>query len=162
MIYQSSLLAVFIWVFSSHPFYVSVCDVEYRQERESLQITHKIFWDDLENGLKKEFNQSFDLLRIKDTLALNQQLRTYLQKNFQVKTNGKTLELDFIGWEIEGDALWCYQEATKVKKFSSIVIKNSLLMESQPDQTNLVHVKRDGKTRSLRLIKGGESGGLEF
>lgn len=162
MIHQSSLLAVFLWIFLRHPFFVSVCDIEYRPQQENLQITHKIFWDDLESAFKKEYNQYFDLLHVKDTLALNQQLNTYLQKNFQVKINDKPQNLKFIGWEIEGEAIWCYQEATKVKKFSSIVVKNSLLIEIHEDQTNLVHIKKDGKTKSLRLEKGSETGSLGF
>jgi len=162
MIHQSSLLVVFLWIFLRHPFFVSVCDIEYRPKQESLQITHKIFWDDLESAFKKEYKQSFDLLHVKDTTAFNQQLDTYIQKNFQVKINDKALNLKFVGWEIEGDALWCYQEATKVKKFSSIVVKSSVLMDLHSEQTNLVHVKKDGETKSLRLEKGSETGSLGF
>ncbi len=87
MFHQSSILVVLFWLFTSHPFFVSVCEIEHRAEGESLQITHKIFWDDLEKGLKQEYNQSYNLLKVKDTLALNQQLNAYLQKNFEIKIN---------------------------------------------------------------------------
>ena len=49
LIWSVLISAVLYW----HPFHVSVTDIEHDAESKSIQVSHRIFLDDLEIGLKK-------------------------------------------------------------------------------------------------------------
>ena len=148
---QMKLFPLLVWIFLRHPFFVSVTEIDYRSSQQSVQITHKIFWDDLEKALNETGPTKINLLAIEDTTAFNAVFEKYLNKNFSLAVNDKPVNLTFIGWEIEGDAFWCYQEATKIKNLSSVSVRNQMLVETFKNQENLVHVKKDGSIKSARL-----------
>ncbi|HKX85798.1 MAG TPA: DUF6702 family protein, partial [Flavobacterium sp.] len=47
--------------FAMHKFYVSIYQINYAQEKKMLQITSRIFVDDLNNILKIKYNQKTNL-----------------------------------------------------------------------------------------------------
>lgn len=159
-------MALFIWwlVLSFlHPFHVSVCEIEYRPTLRSLQITHRIFLDDLEQALQKETGkEDLDILEETDSLAIHKGIRDYLKENFAVSISGKTLPYQYLGGEIEEDVMWCYVEITGVAPFTEMTVTNRILTEIFDDQENLVHVRNKGTTRSLRLHKDKPTGQVQF
>ena len=53
---QYLICAVFFFgSMAIHPFHVSVCEIEFDQKTEALQITQRIFLDDIETWVKKNF-----------------------------------------------------------------------------------------------------------
>ena len=54
---------IFFIVFAAHEFYVSIMDVDYSKKEHSIQVTKKIFFDDLEHALVLfTKNQELDIL----------------------------------------------------------------------------------------------------
>lgn len=141
--------------FMLHDFHVSICEIEYDQERKALEITHKLFLDDLEQGLNlKAKNGNIDVTNPKDKIVFQQTMNKYLLENFSVIVNGKQVVLNYLGSEIEEDVMYCYVDIIGVKKLKSISVKNTLLMQVFDDQVNIVHVEVEGKTRSMKLSNG--------
>ena len=64
--------------------------------------------------------------------------------------------------EIELDAVWCYVQVSQIPKFTQLLVHNRMLMETFEDQTNLVHMKANGKMKSLFLTKSESSGALDW
>ena len=63
-----------------HPLYVSVTDLVVDRDEQSIQITKKIFFDDLELALRNENkNQTFDILQSNQNV-INSYIETYLKK----------------------------------------------------------------------------------
>ena len=62
----------------------------------------------------------------------------------------------FLGWEPQQDVIWVYVEIPTQQSLSGVFLKNSLLVETFPDQTNLVHVSRKGDKKSYLFQKGKE------
>jgi hypothetical protein len=160
------VLGFIIWMIagvnSLHPFHVSVCDVEYDTESRALQITHHIFLDDLEEALKKKFDSKFDITNPQNEQERDRYVETYIMEHFAVVVNGKPQEGNYLGHELEEGAMYCYIEIEGVKKLKSLLVKNTLLTDTFDDQVNLVHVKVDGKIKSLKLDKKNFSGQLDY
>ena len=89
-------------------------------------------------------------------------VRDYLKDNFQLAVNGKDFHYDYLGHEVEGDILYCYVEAIKVKKLKKIRVQNRILHELYDDQTNLVHVNNGNGIKSLKLDRGSDTDELVY
>ena len=157
----SIITSLFIQWFA-HPYHVSVCDVEHDIETKALQITHHIFLDDLEQALRKKYNTTLDIVNPENIDDRDRQIENYVTENFVVEVNGKLKPGKYLGHEFEQDALYCYIEVEGVKKLKNISIKNSVLMEIFADQINLVHIKVDGKIKSLKLDKKNNTGQINY
>lgn len=138
----------------THAFHISVCEIEFDEERNSLEITHRVFLDDLETTLRLwSGDQSIDVINPKVESEFHKVLGSYMLEKFSIKVNGKETQLSFLGAEQEGDVMYCYIELTGVKKLKSIEIMNKIFMDKFDDQMNMVHIYKDEKTISTKFSK---------
>ncbi|MFO8146328.1 MAG: DUF6702 family protein [Gillisia sp.] len=135
----------------SHKFYVSVTEIEYNEEVQSLQIISRIFTDDLEALLQERYDPTIKLLSSGDEGAVKANLKKYLGQKFRVQVNGKPYEVNYLGKEYEDDMTLLYLEVPNVSSVKSVKIKNAILTDLFPEQKNLVHVELKGTTKSLIL-----------
>lgn len=138
-------------LFLNHPFHVSVCEINFNEGSKSLEITHKIFLDDLENALKDEYGGKIDLMNIRNPGKIDEMVKNYVSNHFIVSVDEKEVSANFIGSEVEEDAMWVYLEVPKVKRLSEIKVQNTILFQQFADQVNLVHIKNNGKLKSIKL-----------
>ncbi|MEQ1584683.1 MAG: DUF6702 family protein [Cyclobacteriaceae bacterium] len=146
-----------------HPIHLSVSEINYNEKDNALQITSRIFLDDLELSIRNQRKQpDLDLLEPGPGLSTEQLISEYVIKRFSVKLDSKVQKLSFLGFEREDPAVICYIEIENVKKFKTIEVKNELIMETHDDQSNLIHVTYKGPVKSLRLIRDKSSDVLTF
>lgn len=137
-----------------HPFHVSVTDIKFKEEKKSLQVSTRIFMDDLEEALKMEYQlEKYDILEKKDDPETKNWIKNYLLKNFKLSSDSKPLDLRFIGFEFESDVVWCYLEVEKIRKIKNLTVENSLLTSTYSDQENLVHLRAYDQVLSRRMNK---------
>jgi hypothetical protein len=134
-----------------HPFFVSVTEVNHNQKNKAIEISSKIFFDDLELEIEKEFNVKFDIIKPTDKAKVNALIADYLKKHLQIKLDGKIYPMNFIGYEIQEDAAWCYLEIPKINKVSKIEINNNILYQLHKEQINMLNVTVGGKRQSTKL-----------
>lgn len=139
--------------YNLHPFHVSVIDVEYSAGNKALQITQHIFLDDLEEALVEYSGKPLDIINPKSTIERDKLVREYVTASFAIRVNGKEKEFNYLGHELEADAMYCFIEVEGVKKIKQIGVHSNLLMSKFDDQVNLVHVNYDGKVRSMKLTR---------
>lgn len=144
------ILAVVICGFA-HPYYVSVTELKHDPAKKSLQVSCRMFTDNIESALKKIYSKNVDLLNPKDRKEPEQLLADYISKHLSVTVDGKKVKFVFVGYEKEEEAIWCYLEAAKVNKPKKIVIENSLLYEFLPAQINMMHVTVNDKRQSTKV-----------
>lgn len=134
-----------------HPFHISVTEILHKPEDKAIQMTVRLFQDDMEQGLR-EFtgNADLDILKKEDSVYLTDIIGQYVLKNLSLTTK-KELTLNYLGFEYENDVIYCYIESVKVKPFDQLTISNRLLTSTFDDQENLVHVKKANKVKSLRM-----------
>lgn len=145
-----------------HKFYVSVTEIEHNEKNSSLQVISRVFTDDLEKVLKERFDPDLRLGKKVETPGVEAYLKKYLEQRFTVEVDGKPLKITFLGKEYENDMTLFYIEIPEVKGFSSIKVKNTMLLDMFEEQKNLIHVQYKGKTKSLILAEGKESDVLNF
>lgn len=144
-------IIIFLGQIIAHPFHVSVCDIEFKKEAKAIQVSQRIFLDDLELTLNNRFEASFVIDDIATTSILDSLVSTYMEEHFKIHVDGKIQQGNFLGSEIEEDALWCYIEFEGVRKIKSIEITSTVLLESFEDQANIIHFKANEFEKSTKL-----------
>ena len=149
------LYTVLIALFPAmHPFHVSVCDIKHDEKSKALQISQRIFIDDLETGLMAFHNlPKVDTYKPEDEARLDSLIEKYLQEKIFISVNGKPVDFNYLGSELESDARWAYLEVENVTSVSEAEITNLVLVEAFNDQENIVHFKANSKLKSYRLNK---------
>lgn len=150
------------WKVFFHPFYISLTDIRYNSASKTLEISQKIFWDDLEVALSDINKGKIDFLNPKDPESLAVLVENYLLLHNEVIVNGQVLKLNYLGFEIEEDAAWFYLEAQKVPVPKTITVKNTVLVDRFAGQQNIVNIYQQQKPKSLILDKNKTSGTINF
>jgi len=150
-----------LWSFT-HKYYLSVSDVVYNKEEQSLQIITRLFFDDLEEVLQERYDESIIVDETKDQKKLDRYIKKYLESKLQIKVNDTVRSLNYLGKEYEDDFVVCYIEVTDIKNVEKLQIENTLLMDVFPEQKNMMHTDVLGKKKSVILIEGNAKAVLNF
>ncbi|RFS21210.1 hypothetical protein DVR12_17530 [Chitinophaga silvatica] len=140
-----------LWITLMHPFYVSVTEIAHDASKQELQVSCRIFTDDLENTLKAQFKTNFDITKPANRKQVDDYIATYLSQHLVITLDGKPVKLHYLGYKVEEDAVWSFLEAEKVPVPKNIQVKNSLLYEKHPTQINMIHVMVNGERKSSKL-----------
>lgn len=146
----------------AHKFYVSMTDIHYNAKKQSLEISVKVFTDDLETAIQSSEDDKLWIGDKKEAPQVDSLIETYFRKKFQVSVNGEAAKFDFLGKESETDVVWCYLEIKDVAKLESLDVSNRVFMHLFDEQKNLVHIYAGDAEESLLLTKGKESGAVRF
>lgn len=136
---------------SKHPFHVSVLDIEYNVSTKSLEISCKIFTDDFERVLAKNYGTKVDLINPPNKATMDTLVKKYILSHLSIKINGKPVVLNYIGFENESEAAYGYFEAEEVPSITKVEIINSVLHDKFDDQLNIIHVKAGSNRKSTKL-----------
>ena len=134
-----------------HPFYVSVTEINHNASENTMEISSKIFTDDLEATLNKKYNKKLDLFDANNTVEENRIISDYIGRHLVMKLDGKPVVMELLGFEREGEAIWSYLQVSGVKAPGKVEITNSILYDAYTDQINLLHVTVKGIRKSTKL-----------
>jgi hypothetical protein len=137
--------------FEMHKFYVSVTQINFAQNKKTIQITSRIFIDDLNNALEKKYKKKFYIGSTKESEEEIQLLKSYFSENFSMKVNTKSKPTVFLDKEIEDDVIIIYHVVRDVSKINSLDIKNTLLFDFLPEQQHIIHTQVLDKKQSALL-----------
>lgn len=156
-------LVIFIAMTSMtmHKFYVSVNQIDFVPKKKALEITSRIFIDDIDLALEKKYGKKYYLGTPKETSESVDFLKKYLKEKFAIKVNGQPKEIIFLGKEVEDNVLICYLTIKDVEKVTSLEIKDTILMELY-DQQHIFHTNILGDKKSLLLTSGETVGLLKY
>ena len=146
---------------TAHKFYVSVNQIDFAPKKKALEITSRIFIDDIDLALEKKYGKKYYLGTAKETSESIDFLKKYLKEKFTMKVNGQQKEIIFLGKEIEDNVLICYFTIKNVEKVTSLEIKNTILMELY-DQQHIFHTNILGDKKSILLTSGETKGLLKY
>lgn len=135
---------------TKHPFYLGLTEINFKESGD-LQVSIRLFSNDLENALEKNYGYKIDLLNPKNKHQTDSLLNFYISKKFAVNYNQKNIILNYLGYEKEDESIWVYYELLKVKKPKSIVVSNTLLYELFPSQSHIIRVKQTSFTDSKKI-----------
>lgn len=136
-----------------HPFFVSVTEATYNPKEQRLEVSQKIFWDDLERAISKYHSGAIDLSTVKSVNSHEDKLIQYLKTKQRWKINSKVIDMNYQGFEIEEDVIWVYFILPSIKEIKEIDITNILLTDAFDQQKNLTNIFIGTKTLSALTSK---------
>lgn len=155
-IYSKLLLVLMIFPFFSrpidkHPLHVSTTEIEFNSKEKSLEISCRIFTDDFETILAKQFKVKVDLNKQTMHKAMDELVKKYINANLQYRVNGKVLTANYIGFEKDNEATNVYLEIDNISSLQNLSLTNNILYDLYDDQMNILHVERSGARKSVRV-----------
>ena len=166
---MASILYKWLIVFSltgfistHHPIFVSVTEINQNAANKSLEISCKIFTDDLEQTLRQQNKIRVDLLNPASKQAMNVLVNNYIQKHLQLKVDDKALVLGFVGFEQQEEGIISFFEVKNIAMVKKLDVTNTILYESRPQQMQIIHVMVNGERKSSRLNNPDEKTSFLF
>lgn len=156
-----SLLLVLLTSFSMHKFYVSIFQIEFAPEKKRIEITTRIFTDDLNKALKIKFAKESHIGESAETPEDIALMNQYLMKCFTIKVNGVAKPFIYVNKELENNVVIGYYKINDVAKITSLEIQNTALTDVFSDQQNIIQTTFNGKKQSLLLTNENISGVLK-
>lgn len=157
------LLPLFAFT-TAHKFYVSVTNVGYSDKDDALQITSRLFIDDLDQLLKERYEIDARLSTDEESELADQYLEKYLRAKFKVEINEESRSYVLVGRKYDNDVCIFYLEieSFNLPSVKSIQIQNELLTDIYDEQQNVVHFKINEMKKSFVLIKSDTKGMLNL
>lgn len=146
--------AFFVPSARAHKFHASFTEIERNPETKSLEVTIRVFPDDLENILGKREKKRIQIDAITDAPRV---VGDYVREHLVLRgPDGKTVEWKWVGLEVKVDAVWIYVEAPAPPSLDKWQARDSLFFDLFDDQINSVTV-RDGNRRGSIQFRGKDT-----
>lgn len=147
--------------FLPHDFHVSMMEIEQNQENGRLEMTVKLFTDDLEKALEEEGVLDLHLGDYKENEDADYYISAYLEKKLDIEPDSIPVYWHMIGKEVELDVTWCYLETDSVPPLERLYISNYIFTDIFDDQKNIVK-SRQAKGSGLILNESQNEGYINW
>ena len=149
-----SLIFVFLFFcgFINHKYYVSTSLFNFN-DSNAIEITIRIFKDDLNSLFEKEYSAEYKLSSDLNSPIIQSLISSYLENNIGVYFDKIKYQPIFLGSEDKNDLIICYLEIEKIPVSDYIKIENNILFNLFLDQKNIIHVKKNNEKQSFILTK---------
>lgn len=133
-----------------HPFHSSFAEMEYNPETKRLEVALRLYIVDCETALTKLNGKPIE---INDEASRDKLLSKYLASKFRIeptvvakpklreKTESGKTGINYLGSEFEKAYVWVYFELTPPMNSHEFSLRNDVLVEVQPEQTNVVQFR---------------------
>ena len=139
----------------SHAYHASITEMRYNGPQKQLEISIKVFTDDFEKALSRGQKAPVRL----STPGPLPSVRTaeYLRRQLVIKTaTGGALPFQFLGMQAEKDAYWLYCKVALPRTMAGLQIRNAVLLDVFPDQSNILNFEAGSKKQSVLFRAGHE------
>ena len=136
---------------AAHPFYISVTEVNHNSKDQTLEISCKMFADDLEKTLEQDYKTSFDISDAKSKATADKLIADYIKKHLSFVVDNKNAVLQYVGYEKDKESAYCYFQIDHIPAVKKLDITNSLLFDFNTGQINIMHVVVNNKRQSTKL-----------
>lgn len=137
--------------FALHKYYVAVTQVDHVPQKKRIEITSRIFIDDLEKALTKKYKKKPNITSTNELPQAEEWIKSYIKEKIKISINNKPQQIEYLAKEVEGDVLIIYTKIAISKKINTFEIYNSLLTETFEEQQNIVHTNINGNKKSFLM-----------
>lgn len=145
-----------------HPFFVSVIEINHNTKEATVEISVRVFTEDLEKTLQKYATVRVDIVSPANKDFLDKQISNYLSQKIKLKINGQPVVFTYLGHEIQKESVWSYLEIPKIAVIKKIEIDCTLLYDFEKEQSNIIHVKGKNMDKSFKLDNPKSNTVFEF
>lgn len=136
-----------------HPYYIGVTELHFYPDKMRVEMSVKIFTDDLEDAIRAYSKQPVDLIRQQGKPETDQAIFGYLGNRIRLDGDGKLIRFGYIGYELIDDACWIHWEAAIDSVPRNISFFNNAIYERQPTQQHILHFYWGDKKKSGRIYR---------
>ena len=141
-----------LFSFNLHKIHVSLTNIVYKKESKTLQITTRVFIDDIENAINKKYGLKLEFDTEKETSETDKYLKKYFEENLKITIDNQEITLSYLGKEYDEDIVYVYFEMENIPDFKQIEVKNTVLFDLFDDQQNIIKIK-DETTQKTFFLK---------
>ena len=162
-IVQAFLVLVFLMLtsFEMHKFYVSIYQIHAAPEKKMLQITSRIFMDDLNAVLYRNYHKKTHLGEKNESPEDVVLMKKYILEHFDIKVDGIPKTIHYLSKDYEGNVMICYYRVNEVSEIKTLEVANTVLMDLNAEQQNIIQTTIAGKKQNLLLTEGNAKGILK-
>lgn len=139
--------------FTTHKYYLSLTQINYKSEAKAVQIIINVFMDDIELALNKDYSIDLQLTTKKELKNNDVYFEKYLREKLDFKIDDVHHNFNYIGKEYDGDLVFFYLEIENINQVKKIEVTNNILTKHFPKQQNLIKSKVGKKHKSVLLDK---------
>ena len=136
---------------NSHPFYISVTEINHNPKEKTLEVSCKMFADDFEKVINRNYKLQLDIGTLKDKTKYDHFISAYFTTHLGMSADGKNLKINYVGFEKEKESVYCYFQVVNLPYLKNLEITNSILHDLNENQINIIHVMVLGKRQSTKL-----------
>jgi hypothetical protein len=133
-----------------HKFYLSNTSIEFNAQNRAIEITSKIFTDDLEHAIEAQCYCHHSLYpQAPEVFEL---VKKYIGEKLSLQVGGRNVVLNFLGYSVDNDMTTLFIEGSYFEP-NQVIVNNTILLELFSDQQNIVEVRWNGQSKREYFTK---------
>lgn len=155
MLAQNQIVVLFLLyaALALHPLHITITNIDYNKKEGHIDISIKLFKDDLALVLSQKYKQQIDLEKEQKPGESDSVIARYVEENFKLEIDQQKVMLNLKDKKIDHEAVWLTYNIDMKHKVGELKIENSLLTDLYNDQKNLVIVNFDSRQKGFTLSK---------
>ncbi len=145
-----------------HDFHTSITEAHFNTQSGNLEVSIKVFTDDLENHLQARYQHKIRFSETTRTNTTDSILTIFLKEHFSVVNGNKSVIFSYLGLEHEKDITYLYLEGLNQNPQSQVTLRNTIFIDDFNDQANIVNARVNGDWHSVFLNKNKPQQVLRF
>lgn len=127
----------------------AVTEILFNTRSGNLEVMHRYLIHDAEHAVRQLVDSEADLIASEDA---REAFAKYAVERFALLgDDGDTLNLHYVGQEVDNAFLWVYQEMEIPESLEGLGVVDNALRDIWPEQNNLVNIQRNGEIQSLNF-----------
>jgi hypothetical protein len=146
----------------AHVFYISITKVKWNAQHERLDISVRIFTDNLEEAVAEDGGPVLKLWTDKEHTESDRFIADYLKSRLHFRVNEKVVDLEYLGKADALDATACFFQIRGIKDVKKMDVENSILINLYDTQANVVRFEVKEEKKFINLNKKSTRGAVDF
>jgi hypothetical protein len=135
----------------AHVFYISVARVKWNGQHERLDLSVRIFTNDLEQAIQAKGGPELKLWTEGAHPESDRHIADYLVSRLRFRVNGRDATLEFVGKADALDATACFFQIRGIKTVRFIEVENRILIDLFDAQTNVMQFEVGDSKKFMNL-----------
>ena len=133
-----------------HKFYLSNTTIEFNAQTRAIEITSKIFTDDLEHAIEAQCYRYNSLYP--QTPEVFELVKKYIGEKLSLQVAGRTVVLNFLGYSVDNDMTTLFLEGNYYEP-NLVIVNNTILHDIYTAQQNITEVRWNGQSKREYFTK---------
>jgi len=146
----------------AHVFYISITKVKWNGQYQRLDLSLRVFTDNLEEAVADAGGPPLNLWTGKEHAESDRFIADYIKSRLHFRINEHEMDLEYVGKADALDATACFFQIRAVPRVEKVEVENSILIDLYDTQANVVRFEVKDEKKFVNLNKKTTKGTLKF